>query len=147
MLFIIDNQSIICYHNNINDKRRSEMTTYYKATDSVLRSAHVQGDNSVQYELNKFVKPKIGKCMIFDTLEHANNWFLGSHIFECEAKKVEHPPKNTLFYSGQGLINKYINYFWEHKTYPDGLEEDYDLEKIPEGTLFASEVKLTRRIR
>jgi hypothetical protein len=123
------------------------MTTYYKATTKNLTSAHVMGKYSIQYKLNEVVKPQIGKCMIFEKLENAVDWMLGDCIFECEATDVEIPVKDIYFYSSENVIDKYINYFWSHGTYPENLEIENGNELIPEGTLFASEVKLTRQIR
>ena len=143
---------------------------YYKLVNSDLASFNMRPDNykkkiflaegsAIQYVVGEWVNPTIGgsKIFIFDTLENCKSFLskmtrdtqAGTRIFECEAKGVTN---EFIFYNG-GILNHIPSRFltlcklrkqkkkWKHLA--DYVPWD---PQPPQGTLFASSIKLTKEI-
>ncbi len=122
---------------------------YYKITTRDLKSVHIDNRYTVTYVLNEWVKPIIGKLMIFDTFDNAYFWInemaTNFRIFESEAEGVIEPGFKYWITSNLAL-NKSMEQFWKDGIPHPEIWPDKHLEEVPTGTLFADSVKLVKLI-
>ena len=130
------------------------MKYYYKvvSTDSHKNLKSVMGRKKsiccLMYPLNRWVKPKIGKIFIFDTLGNANSFLLyGCKIYKCLAVGVYPIKFNKIPDPPVFLRNRIIPKFWKVKGNKN-REKFFLFNKNaggiepPTGTLLAEKVKL-----
>jgi hypothetical protein len=126
---------------------------YYKVTTKDLISRSISlWTYGITYKIGEWVKPRIGKLFVFDTLQSAQAFegkdiYGDGRIFECEI--VESPFKLS-------ICSKFlsIDEFWRRHTEVretgsyDLMFTDNELELMncPLGTVMADEVKLIKEV-
>lgn len=114
---------------------------YYKVLANDLQSPIAPLAMKIEYVPGVWMKPTLGKLMIFDSLENAEVFWLrhGGCIFSCKAKGVTAAPPimpNTMFSTRSEIAE-----FW-HK----GVVTNNYLSP-PKGTRLAATVLILKRIK
>lgn len=111
-----------------------------RRSGDIIHSISTSGLYRLQYKLNEWTEPKIGKIFVFKEKEDAI-WFqlLGSpcsysEIYKCEAENAEPMERCAM------CIEPSITKFWKGKTKP------YHDQKTPKGTYGADRIKLLEKI-
>lgn len=90
-------------------------------------------DLALEYKVNEWTTPKIGKIFIFDSIESARRFcrsVTSPRFFRCEAENVT--PAQSIYANF-----KYASMFWNSGSWPC---------KPPIGTLYADRVKLLEEV-
>ena len=132
---------------------------YYKVVTKIrdcLYSCRIHETGwKTTYQIGRFVTPKKHntKLMVFETIEQARFFIFKANaeqIYKCE---VINPTKNAPFISmALGPMGDIENEIWElwkqKKKWKHLMSRDYmdNIIMPPEGTVFASEVKLIKKV-
>jgi hypothetical protein len=112
----------------------------------------------ITYERDKWTKPNVPgtKLMVFDNLKNAQCFRSGECIiYECDVKNPSHqPPKTFVDWTYVEFTNFHFNKLMQlkknKKKHLDKLTQWRNASvfqpKIPYGTVFCDEIKLTNRV-
>ncbi len=107
-------------------------------------SAFVGDDTHLlmRYPKGKKVKPRIGKCFAFNTLEAAWVWFWGNEIWEAETTSSEPAPHCIIGSLVQ--IRRYLKQYWAGASQAE-LYFCND-SPAPGGSVLCSDIKLVKLV-
>lgn len=115
---------------------------YYKVVSPALRSArHYPKSGAIQYKINKWVTPPIGKIFIFETKKDAIQFQLFyEKIYKCVVKN----PTKAKYYA-QSCMTCLVD-FWKNYN-SNKLSEMDGVGKPPKGTIYCDAIKLIEEIK
>lgn len=112
---------------------------YYKVVYKNLQSMVIHDSKYVvQYAVDQWVEPRIGKLFVFDDLETAKNWRMskdGRRLFEVEVRDPEKVEVLTPIIPS----DKDIEDFWKGEGHPS-------IYHSARNSVFVSAVKLVQEI-
>lgn len=126
---------------------------YYKVVSPEQCSAVAKNPLlKVKYVVGEWTTPRLDgtSLMVFDNLEAAKRFAIGSHslIYEC---KIKNPKKKGVFthWLDVGSFKDEIPIEIQHQLQLKKLKKKYfcgDLYRVPPGTVFCSAVKLIKEV-
>ena len=122
--------------------KNEEEKIYYKVVTSTLRSArHYPKSGAIQYKINEWVTPPIGKIFIFETKKDAIQFQLFyEKIYKCVVKN----PTKAKYYA-QSCMTCLVD-FWKNYNKPAELAKMSGISKPPKGTIYCDAVKLLEEV-
>lgn len=109
---------------------------------------------TVEYLVNNWVYPKIGKLFVFDDLEAAKKYERkfhcgsvgGSYIYECEVKNPRTITR-IMNLTEKTLLLKFWQNYKNKKSFRKIADQSSILWPVPQGSYVVDAVKLTKKVR